>query len=168
MFSKWKGAAGGLNLSGAKANRKEVLMIAALATIILGAIIIAAVQFLKNDDVASEDGTALFHFQCESCGHEFSVDPAKEATIALEADAAGQPRPPECGLPPHFPRTCPKCNATGKARQQSYCPSCKAWYLPDTPLDPLAMVRSDEPESKEICRKCGTDVRAWYKEHAKK
>jgi len=165
MFSKMKGPAGGMTLGGTKLNRNEMLLIAGLGIVIVGAIIIAAVQLFKGDGVAPDSGPALFHFQCESCGHEFTVDPAKEAAMASEADASNQPRPLECGWPPHFPRTCPSCD--GKARQQSYCPNCKAWYLSDVPPNPYGMSSAD-PEPGEICRKCGTDVRAWYSEHAKK
>lgn len=152
-----------------KVGGKEFWLAVALGIVIVAAIVIAIMQFTGPEQHAAI-GNDVYHFQCESCGHEFQVDREQELKIADAAMKNNEALPQDCGRAPAMPRTCknPSCGLKDKARLQHYCPSCEKWYLPNPALgDPSAFVSTAEMP-KDICTNCNTDVQEWYKQHVKK
>ncbi|MFW6132354.1 MAG: hypothetical protein ACOC8F_00550 [Planctomycetota bacterium] len=141
--------------------KQEFLMIGVLGLIIVGALAIAIGSMFGGR--GGGQTVDEYRFQCQACGHEWSVTPAE-----LEQMEA----PPEemMMMGPDQLMECPECHEhAGMPMRQ--CLNCEKWYVsPQTKFwirayGPSGGEGLPEEEPKDICPHCGTDQVEWRREH---
>lgn len=153
-----------LNLGGGGPGGRgtEYLLIAALAVVIIGSLVLTF-YYSGSGPRGSKDRPDMM-FQCAECDEVFKVDPKDMPRMDREAMMEMSAFHPDC----------PKCNAEEAGLPMVRCPNedCKKYYVsPRLEWDEMS-VRGGRPPAGEgpldICPHCDTDRLKWYRKNMKK
>jgi len=156
---------GSLDLGGGSepGRMKEYLLIAALAVIIIGSLVVTILYGLMGDAPKTRADQSIM-FKCLECGAEFEYDPAKQPKFK-----------PEDVPPMHSARVaCQVCKKPFAALPMTKCPACGKYYLAAATLyeyemELLELQGKDSSILGEcpptVCPHCKTDFHQWYRQH---
>ena len=162
----------GLNLGrdDGSGRSKEHPLIAVLAVIILGALVVTVMYNWSSDEEDEDSVETRMMCKClmPDCGAEFVYDEQVERTLKATG-AAPAIRMPMYG--------CPKCKKAYCALVMRQCPKCKKHYLSATVLHAYKVevlaARGRDPSvlgkaPPTVCPYCKTDFNAWHRENRPK
>lgn len=150
----------GLNLGGGDTGRmKELLLIAALAIVIVGSLVVTVMYGWSSDDDKKQN-TNGFMFKCTQCDAEFAYDPetVPRQEQMMRSSAVD----------------CKKCKGTLCALPMTKCPQCEKYYLSEATRYQHKMemedMKGEKPSGRgayppAVCPHCKTDFHKWHREN---
>jgi hypothetical protein len=135
--------------------KQEYLIAGVLGVVILGSAYLMIRQFRGPGGTS---GPSAFHYKCEKCGNEFTIDVDKLPVVHNMGDERSVMK-----------QDCPKCKAQKSCWREMECPNCHKYFVGESEkahYDSLARGRGgDMGHAKDICPFCKTDVNEWYRAH---
>ena len=129
----------------------EYGLVVVLGAIIILAAVVIGTQFFGGGGRGSEPPTE-HRVKCLKCNEEWMIDSKDVGKYQREIGRRAM------GV------DCPKCHARGSVFLMSQCPKCKEYYMPKSITSP----DSAAPGDQDVCPKCGTNLRDWWREHNKR